>query len=111
MSSARGFVSPGRAEPPRVLFLGRTTLDLLYRLDGMPEEDTKVYARDLQTAPGGPALNAAVTHALLGGRSMLISAVAAGRGPRRCAASSAATAFDFSTSPQARTMKRRCAPC
>ena len=65
---------------PRVLFLGRTTLDLLYRLDRMPEEDTKTYARDLQASPGGPALNAAVTHALLGGRSMLVSAV--GGGPR-----------------------------
>ncbi|MGD0858026.1 MAG: PfkB family carbohydrate kinase [Terracidiphilus sp.] len=63
---------------PRVLFLGRTTLDLLYRLDRMPEEDTKVYARDLQAAPGGPALNAAITHSLLGGRAMLISAVGGG---------------------------------
>ena len=63
---------------PRVLFLGRSTLDVLYRLDRMPEEDTKVYARELQTAPGGPALNAAVAHSLLGGRAMLISAVGGG---------------------------------
>jgi sugar/nucleoside kinase (ribokinase family) len=63
---------------PRVLFVGRTTLDVLYRVDRMPEEDTKVYARDLQAAPGGPALNAAITHALLGGRAMLISAVGGG---------------------------------
>ena len=63
---------------PRVLFLGRTTLDLLYRLDRMPEEDTKTYARDLQAAPGGPALNAAITHALLGGTAMQISAVGSG---------------------------------
>jgi sugar/nucleoside kinase (ribokinase family) len=65
-------------QKPRVLFLGRSTLDLLYRLDRMPEEDTKVYARDLQAAPGGPALNAAITHSLLGGRAMLISAVGGG---------------------------------
>jgi sugar/nucleoside kinase (ribokinase family) len=64
--------------PPRVLFLGRTTLDLLYRLDHLPAEDTKVYARDFQAAPGGPALNAAITHSLLGGESMLISAVGGG---------------------------------
>ena len=63
---------------PRVLFLGRTTLDLLYRLDRMPEEDTKAYALELQAAPGGPALNAAITHSLLGGRAMLVSAVGGG---------------------------------
>jgi sugar/nucleoside kinase (ribokinase family) len=64
---------------PRVLFVGRTTLDVLYRLDQMPEEDTKVYARDMHTAPGGPALNAAITHSLLGGRAMLVSAVGNGQ--------------------------------
>ena len=63
---------------PRVLFLGRTTLDLLYWLDRMPEEDTKTYAHEFQAAPGGPALNAAITHALLGGRAMLVSAVGSG---------------------------------
>lgn len=63
---------------PRVLFVGRTTLDVLYRLDGMPKEDTKVYAHDQQAAPGGPALNAAITHSLLGGEAMLVSAVGSG---------------------------------
>jgi sugar/nucleoside kinase (ribokinase family) len=66
-------------KPPRALFLGRGTLDVLYRLDHLPEEDTKIYARELHAAPGGPALNAAITHALLGGEAMLVSAV--GRGP------------------------------
>jgi sugar/nucleoside kinase (ribokinase family) len=64
--------------PPRVLFVGRTTLDVLYWLDRLPAEDTKTYARQFHAAPGGPALNAAVTHALLGGESMLISAVGGG---------------------------------
>ena len=63
---------------PRVLFVGRATLDVLYRLDRMPEEDTKAYARELQAAPGGPALNAAITHSLLGGKAMLVSAVGGG---------------------------------
>ena len=63
---------------PRVLFLGRTTLDVLYWLDRLPEEDSKTYARQLQAAPGGPALNAAVTHSLLGGKAMLVSAVGGG---------------------------------
>ena len=62
----------------RVLFLGRSTLDVLYRLDRLPAEDTKIYAQRFQAAPGGPALNAALTHALLGGESMLISAVGGG---------------------------------
>jgi len=62
----------------RVLFLGRSTFDALYRLDGLPAEDTKAYAREFHAAPGGPALNAAITHALLGGESMLISAVGGG---------------------------------
>ncbi len=63
---------------PRALFLGRSTLDVLYRLDRLPAEDTKAYAQHFQAAPGGPALNAALTHALLGGESMLISPVGGG---------------------------------
>jgi sugar/nucleoside kinase (ribokinase family) len=64
--------------PPRALFLGRTTLDVLYWLDPLPEEDTKAYARRFEAAPGGPALNAAITHSLLGGKTMLVSAVGGG---------------------------------
>ncbi len=64
--------------PPRVLFVGRTTLDALYWLDRLPEEDTKVYARQSRIVPGGPSLNAAITHSLLGGRAMLLSAVGSG---------------------------------
>jgi sugar/nucleoside kinase (ribokinase family) len=64
--------------PPRVLFVGRSTLDVLYWLDRLPAEDTKVYARHFQAAPGGPALNAALTNARLGGESRLISAVGGG---------------------------------
>jgi sugar/nucleoside kinase (ribokinase family) len=63
---------------PRVIFIGRSTFDALYRLDHLPAEDTKVYAERFQAAPGGPALNAALTHALLGGRSILVSAVGGG---------------------------------
>jgi sugar/nucleoside kinase (ribokinase family) len=64
--------------PPSVLFLGRTTLDALYWLDQLPSEDTKAYARHFRAAPGGPALNAALTHAKLGGRALLVSAVGGG---------------------------------
>lgn len=64
---------------PHVLFAGRTTLDALYWLDALPQEDTKVFARAFRIAPGGPACNAALTHALLGGNVTLLSAV--GKGP------------------------------
>jgi len=62
----------------RALFLGRTTLDALYWLEQFPDEDTKGYASAFHVAPGGPALNAAITHALLGGKALLISAVGGG---------------------------------
>lgn len=62
----------------RVLFTGRTTLDVLYRLDRFPEEDSKVYADELRVAAGGPATNAAIAHALLGGESLLLSAIGGG---------------------------------
>lgn len=62
-----------------VAFVGRTTFDALYWLDALPAEDTKIFAEAFRAAPGGPACNAAITHALLGGRPTLISAV--GKGP------------------------------
>jgi sugar/nucleoside kinase (ribokinase family) len=63
---------------PRALFVGRTTLDAVYALDQFPAEDTKVFARGLSVSPGGPATNAAITHALLGGKAILMSAVGGG---------------------------------
>ncbi len=62
----------------RALFVGRATLDVVYSLDQFPAEDTKVFARDLRVAPGGPAVNAAITHALLGGNAALMTAVGGG---------------------------------
>ena len=64
--------------PPRVLFAGRATLDVAYSLDQFPAEDTKVFAHALRFAPGGPATNAAITHALLGGKAVLMTAVGSG---------------------------------
>ena len=64
--------------PPRALFLGRSTLDVLYLLEHFPDEDAKVFAREMRAAPGGPALNAAITHALLGGEAVLMTAVGGG---------------------------------
>src|SRR6185437_2747419 len=74
-----GMNSPGELKRNRVLFAGRTTVDALYWLDELPREDTKVFARAFRIALGGPACNAAIAHAALGGRATLLSAV--GRGP------------------------------
>lgn len=60
------------------LFVGRTTLDALYWLDELPQEDTKAFARAFRLTPGGPACNAAITHAVLGGRATLLTAVGCG---------------------------------
>ena len=63
---------------PTAAFFGRTTLDVLYILDALPAEDTKVFARDFRAAPGGPACNAAITHTLLGGDATLFTALGKG---------------------------------
>lgn len=60
-------------------FFGRSTLDLLYRVSCFPQEDSKTMATAFVVQAGGPALNAAITFAFLGGQAQLISAV--GRGP------------------------------
>jgi len=70
--------SKGRSSTAHVLFAGRTTVDAVYRLDRFPEEDSKVFARAFRVAPGGPACKAAITHAMLGGRASLVSAVGGG---------------------------------
>jgi sugar/nucleoside kinase (ribokinase family) len=71
-------INPSSGNTPRSLFIGRSTLDVLYSLDSLPPEDTKAFAREMHAAPGGPALNAAITHALLGGKTTLMSAVGGG---------------------------------
>jgi sugar/nucleoside kinase (ribokinase family) len=66
----------------QVLFLGRATLDVLYSLEQFPDEDAKVFAHELRVGAGGPALNAAITHSLLGGNAMLVSALGGGHWAR-----------------------------
>ncbi len=59
-------------------FIGRTTLDVLYVLDQLPAEDTKIFAREFHAAPGGPACNAAITCARLGATATLLTAIGTG---------------------------------
>lgn len=59
----------------RGAFIGLTTLDSIYLVDRLPAADEKSVARDFTMNAGGPATNAAVTFAYLGGRASLISAI------------------------------------
>lgn len=64
--------------PPRGLFAGLTTLDLVQRVDRQPGVNEKVVAQRSDIAAGGPAATAAVTFRALGGRSVLLSALGPG---------------------------------
>ena len=57
----------------RALFVGLATLDLLYGVRALPRHNEKVVAERQTIAAGGPAANAAVTHAALGGASTLLT--------------------------------------
>ena len=59
----------------RGLFVGVTTMDLIYPFSGFPEENTKNKTTGLMVDIGGPATNAAYTFAALGGKATLISLV------------------------------------
>ncbi|MEU9886307.1 PfkB family carbohydrate kinase [Sphaerisporangium sp. NPDC051011] len=61
----------------RGLFAGLCTLDLVQSVDRMPAANEKVTALGQTVAAGGPAANAAVTFAHLGGAATLVSAVGA----------------------------------
>lgn len=62
---------------PVGLFAGLATLDVVYRVSRPPEPDEKVQAMRQDFAAGGPATNAAVTFAALGGRAVLLTALGA----------------------------------
>jgi sugar/nucleoside kinase (ribokinase family) len=57
------------------LFVGLTTLDLVYGVTQFPQANEKQVAADLAIAAGGPATNAAVTFRHLGNQAKLMSAV------------------------------------
>lgn len=67
------------AEPPLGVFVGLTTLDVIHRADHAPEPNEKITASWQACAAGGPAANAAVVYAALGGHARLITAI--GRSP------------------------------
>jgi sugar/nucleoside kinase (ribokinase family) len=65
-------VVPGNAMG---LFVGMTTLDLIYLAPQLPRSDQKIVAIDSTTAAGGPATNAAVAFQHLGNQAKLLSAI------------------------------------
>ena len=59
----------------RALFVGLSTLDIVQLVDHVPAPNQKVVASDFLVAAGGPAANAAVAFAHLGGRPTLVTAL------------------------------------
>lgn len=57
------------------LFVGLTTLDLIYRVQQPPTANQKLVASDYTVAAGGPATNAAVAFSHLGGQARILSAL------------------------------------
>ena len=55
--------------------MGLTTLDLIYHATSAPQSNQKVVAESMMFAAGGPATNAAIAFAALGGDATLISVV------------------------------------
>lgn len=63
----------------RGVFVGLATLDVIHRVQQQPGPDEKVTASWQGWAAGGPATNAAVTFAALGGDATLVTALGRGR--------------------------------
>ncbi|MET7480363.1 PfkB family carbohydrate kinase [Streptomyces sp. NPDC005648] len=62
---------------PAGLFVGLCTLDVIQLVDRMPGPNEKLAAREQTVSAGGPAANAAVTFAHLGGVARLLTAIGA----------------------------------
>jgi sugar/nucleoside kinase (ribokinase family) len=57
------------------VFLGLATVDVVYAVESMPRENEKIVATRQEVLCGGPATNAAITCAFLGGPAVLVSSV------------------------------------
>lgn len=57
------------------VFVGLSTIDVVYRVTEFPAANTKVSALGQEVFTGGPATNAAFTFSHLGGKATLVSAV------------------------------------
>ncbi len=57
------------------IFVGLSTIDVVYRVDEFPSVNTKVAAKSQNVFVGGPATNAAVAFSRLGGKAALVTTV------------------------------------
>ncbi|MDR3751173.1 MAG: PfkB family carbohydrate kinase [Terracidiphilus sp.] len=57
------------------IFVGLSTIDLVYNVDEFPEANTKIVAHSQDLFAGGPATNAAIAFRHLGGNPTLVTAV------------------------------------
>ena len=62
-----------------VIFIGLSTIDVIYSVDRFPKANEKVVARSQDVFVGGPAANACIAFTHLGGKASLVTAV--GRHP------------------------------
>ena len=62
------------ARRPKGVFVGLAAVDLIYTVDDVPGRNQKLSVEGQQICAGGPATNAAVTFAFLGGRAELVTA-------------------------------------
>lgn len=60
------------------LFVGLATLDVIQRVERLPGPNEKVVASAADVAAGGPATNASITFAALGGHASLLTALGSG---------------------------------
>lgn len=58
-----------------VIFVGLSTIDVIYGVDKFPKANEKVAARSQEVYVGGPATNACIAHTHLGGKAALVTAV------------------------------------
>jgi sugar/nucleoside kinase (ribokinase family) len=65
--------SGGGGPAPRGVFVGLATLDVVHRVPAPPRADEKVVAADTLLLAGGPAANAAVAFAAVGGSATLVT--------------------------------------
>ena len=64
---------------PLVVAVGLATVDLVQRVPELPGPGDKLESGGLELSAGGPAANAAVTVAALGGRARLVTITPAGQ--------------------------------
>jgi sugar/nucleoside kinase (ribokinase family) len=57
------------------VFVGLSTVDIVYRIERCPDADSKVVAQSQTVLVGGPATNAAITFSHLGGSATLVTTI------------------------------------